>query len=144
MINKAKSYLLKTALREYGVTEIPGIENNPRILQYFEDIGQKWVQDDETAWCSAFLNWCCMWSALPYSGKLDARSWLNVGEKTTKPEQGDIAIFWRESRASWKGHVGIFINTMDDKINVLGGNQNNGVCIAPYPKHRLLEYRCLA
>jgi hypothetical protein len=57
-----------------------------------------------------------------------------------KPQLGDIVVFWREKKDSWKGHVGFYINETNTHINVLGGNQNNMVCIKPYPKSRLLQY----
>lgn len=133
--------LIEIALSQYGITEIPGEEHNPEILKYFSEIGHKWVKTDETAWCSAFMNWCSMKANLPRSGKLNARSWQQIGTKVTFPLVGDIVIFWRESYDSWKGHVGIYINSNDKFIFTLGGNQNNCVCIMPYPKQRLLEYR---
>ena len=135
--------LLNIALREYGVTEIPGKNDNPRILQYFHEIGQKWVKDDETAWCSAFINWCAKVSGLEYTGKLNARSWLDIGYEVFTSQPGDIVIFWRVSKEDWRGHVGLFINYEGDYINVLGGNQGNKVCIKKYHKDRLLGFRKL-
>jgi len=137
--------ILKTALTQYGVTEIKGSKHNPKIVKYSDDIGYKNVINDETAWCSIFVNWCAMKSGLERSGKLNARSWLDVGEEVKEPQPGDIVIFWREDPASWKGHVGIFINYSEDKkfIHCLGGNQNNKVQISPYVKDRLLSFRRL-
>jgi len=135
--------LVDKMLGEYGLREIPGVENNPRIMEYFRWIGHSWVQDDEVAWCSAFLNWACLVTGLPRSGKLDARSWLSVGTPVYDPVLGDVVVLWRESVASWKGHVGVFIRQTDDQIYLLGGNQNNEVCIKPYSGGRLLGYRRL-
>ena len=134
--------LLDFALSQYGIKEISGSKHNEKIVKYFKEIGHSWVNDDETAWCSAFMNWCCMSVGMVKSGKLNARSWLNVGNGVGSPVKGDIVVFWRESITSWKGHVAIYINDLDDKyINVLGGNQSNMVCIKPYPKERVLSYR---
>ncbi len=133
---------LKKALSQYNIREIVGKRDNPEVLKYFDALGYKGSKlKDETAWCSAFVNWCCKEAGLPYSGKLTARSWLKVGMQVKKPKIGDIVIFWRESRQSWKGHVGFFIRETKNYIYVLGGNQSNKVCIKPYPKYRLLEYR---
>lgn len=133
--------LLQTALQEYGVKEVPGgIDHNPRIVQYFYDIGHEWVTDDETAWCSAFVDWCCKEAGLIGSGKLNARSWLKVGEEVDQC-LGDIVVFWRSSKTSWKGHVGIFIAQHGDKVYCLGGNQSNQVCISGYDVKRVLGYR---
>jgi uncharacterized protein (TIGR02594 family) len=98
---------------------------------------------DETAWCSAFVNWVCKECGLPTSDNLTARSWQNVGEPTTNPKIGDIAVFWRQHPDSWKGHVAFFIRETETEIFVLGGNQNNEVSIKSYPIHKLLSYRKL-
>lgn len=129
------------ALGEYGVREIKGKGHTPRILQYFHEIGHKWVDTDETAWCAAFVNWCLLQSGLPMTGRLNARSFLNYGEPVDTPQLGDIAVLWRVSRTSWKGHVAFYNNTQDKFLNLLGGNQMNRVRISAYPNERLLEFR---
>lgn len=134
------------ALEEYGVEEVVGGQHNERILQYFHEIGHKWVTTDETAWCSAFANWCCKETGYESSGKLNARSWLNVGQETKEPEVGDVVVFWRESPESWKGHVAFFVgyNTSKSLIYVLGGNQQNQVKISGYKASQLLSFRKLS
>ena len=135
--------LLEKALSQYGIREIKGSKHNPEVLKYFRTVGK--VYSDETAWCSAFMNWCANEVGLGISGQLNARSWLDVGNEIAHPDPGnDIVIFWRDNPKSWKGHVGIFINIIGDSVNVLGGNQNNMVCIKPYPKSRVLSYRRLS
>lgn len=133
--------MLDMALREYELREIPGVEHNPRILHYFQTIGQEWVQTDETAWCSAFINFICVQSGIRGTGELNARSWLKWGEETDLPLPGHVVVFWRESRKSWKGHVGLYIRERDGKIWTLGGNQNNKVEISPYAVDRVLSVR---
>jgi uncharacterized protein (TIGR02594 family) len=136
--------IIKAALGEYGVIEQPGaVENTPRILEYFAEIGHSWVKEDETAWCSAFCNFIAKTTNHEYSGELNARSWLTVGIRTSKPEPGDVVVLWRSSKTSWKGHVGFFVRKDDSQIWILGGNQSNQVCIAPYDSDRLLDYRIL-
>ncbi len=135
------SKLFDMALSQYGISELAGNRHNKAIVNYFQEIGFEWITNDETAWCSAFINWCCLKCDLPRSKKLDARSWLNVGEQIDTPKVGDLVIFWRESKASWKGHVALFVRETDNFIYVLGGNQSNQVCIKPYYKKRLLGYR---
>ena len=133
------SRLLEIALSEYGIKEVPGVKNNPEVMKYFHSIGQDWVQGDETAWCSAFVNWCAIQKDLQYSGKLNARSWLNLGTPCNI-EDADIVVLWRESPESWKGHVGIPIREDENYIWILGGNQSNMVRISAYPKGRILKY----
>lgn len=137
--------LLKVALKEQGVTEIVGEKHTPRILEYFAYTGHKWVKDDETAWCSAFANFCAKMAGLAYSGKLDARSWLKVGEAVEVGRQlpGDIVVFWRGSPDGWKGHVAIYQYEDNDYYYVLGGNQGNMVKVSGYAKKRLLGFRML-
>ena len=135
--------LLLFALTQYGVSEIPGKSHNPEILKYFSEIGHIWVKDDETAWCSAFVNWCCRKMRYEYSGKLNARSWLIVGRTLEKPVPGCIAVFWRNSPDAATGHVGFFVRESKDHVWVLGGNQGNMVKITAYPKSELLNYRML-
>lgn len=137
---------IKLALSQIGVKEIVGLEHNPQILRYFDEIGHDWVDNDEMAWCSAFVNWVCIKNNLPMSGKLNARSWLKVGvplEEGCEPEVGDIVVLWRVSKTSWKGHVGFFISNRNGYIYILGGNQGNEVCIRAYSEYRLLEYRVI-
>ena len=130
-------------LSYYGLEEVPGVEANPIILGFFKNIGQEWVQSDETAWCSAFMNSCAKDLDLPYSGKLDARSWLEVGTPFlpnltdllyTFPDNS-ILVHWRVSRGDWRGHVSVPIRAELNKnrIWVLGGNQGNMVNISAYP-----------
>lgn len=136
--------LLNNALSQIGVKEYVGNEDNPEVLKYFNEIGFDGSKlKDETAWCSAFVNWVAKVSGCEYSGKLNARSWLEYGEQVVNPQVGDIVILWRESKYTWKGHVGFFIRESNDHIYILGGNQQNEVNILPYKKSRLLQYRRL-
>ena len=135
--------IIEIALSQYGIKEIPGEEHNPEILKYFDEIGHAWIDDDETAWCSAYVNWVVQKAGYENSGKLNARSWLDVGKTiSTDPAQlGDIVIFWRVKPNSWQGHVGFYINEDAYNYYILGGNQSNKVCIKPYDKGRLLGIR---
>lgn len=128
----------------YGTEEKPGPEeNNQEILEMFHYIGQNWVKNDETAWCSAFVNMIAKFSEYEFTGKLNARSWMEIGEPTANPKLGTIVVFWRESKKSWKGHVGFYAGENETHVFCLGGNQSNMVKISPYPKSRVLGYRNL-
>lgn len=135
--------LIDIALSQYGVTEIPGKENNPDVVKYFHETGRTDINSEDVSWCDAFMDWVVMKAGGQPSPGLLARAWLDVGEKVEKPQQGDLVIFWRESTDSWKGHVGIYIRETDKSIYVLGGNQNNQVCIKAFRKDRVLGYRRL-
>lgn len=129
------------ALKEYGTKEIVGAKHNAKVVGYFKEIGHKWVQDDETAWCAAFANWCLKQAGKPHTGKLNARSFLDYGQITKNPVLGDVVVLWRISRNSVFGHVGFFIKLDENGIYILGGNQSNEVNIMRFPKDQLLGYR---
>jgi len=139
------SKVLKLAFEELGVKEISGSQHATRILQYADESGMAYINDDETPWCSVFANWVCTKLELPKSGKPNARSWVNVGETTEHPKPGDVVVFWRESRESWKGHVGFYLGHSKDqsKIYCLGGNQGNEVSVAPYDAAKVLRFQTI-
>ena len=136
--------ILEIAFAEYGVKEIKGKVDNPQVLKYFDYIGFNGAKlKDETAWCSAFMNYVAKKVGLAFTGKLNARSWLKIGREVETPQQGDVTVLWRVDPNDWRGHVGIFIREANGWIYLLGGNQNNQVKITAYPKSRLLGYRRL-
>jgi uncharacterized protein (TIGR02594 family) len=137
--------ILKTALSQLGTKEISGSEDNPQIVKYATETGIKGITNDEIPWCSTFVNWCAKKSKLPYSGKANARSWINVGRSTNHPKPGDIVVFWRESPHSWKGHVSILLgfDKNANRVFCIGGNQGNAVSIASYDAEKVLSFRRL-
>lgn len=131
------------AMGEYGTQEWTGIEHNPEVMKYFHDIGHKWVKDDETAWCAAFVNWCALKSGYKGTGKLNARSFMDIGVKVYG-NQGDIVVLWRINPDSPYGHVGLLVYKDEHFVWLLGGNQGNQINITKYPVGRVLGYRRLA
>jgi uncharacterized protein (TIGR02594 family) len=129
------------ALLEYDTAEIIGLQNNPKILEYAKEIGATWVSNDETPWCAIFMQWCLMKADKPFSYLANARSFLNYGLQTDRPELGDIAVLWRDSPTAKTGHVAFFIKENDNTVWLLGGNQNNKVTILPFNKKQVLSYR---
>jgi hypothetical protein len=69
---------LDIAQRFIGVAETPGVVHNPQVVAMIELVDRR-VRDDETPWCSAFVNYVAWLLNLPRSGSLAARSWLKVG-----------------------------------------------------------------
>jgi len=133
--------VLLAMLSNYGLKEVIGPDSNPEILEMFKAIGYGWVNDDETAWCSASLNYFCLKTGYERSNKLDARSWLKLPLHILKPSLGDIVVLWRENPNSWKGHVGLFISQNANYTYILGGNQENMIGINPFLNTRILGYR---
>lgn len=139
-IQKLQHLVLASQL--IGTKEEVGEKNNPVILKWAKELGIPYYSDS-TAWCSLFINYVCMKSGLPYTKKLNARSWLDVGTKVTTPKAGDIVVLWRNHPDSWEGHVGIYLAGDDKNIAVLGGNQSDAVSTQLYPASRLLGFRRL-
>lgn len=117
--------------------------HNPKVVQYFADVGHGWVKDDETAWCAAFVGAMLKRAGMAHTGKLNARSYLSWGDEVPldAAKEGDIVVFWRGSPDSWQGHVGFFVRKEGNQIVVLGGNQANQVNERAYPTSRLLGVR---
>ncbi len=139
--------LLQIAIAELGEKEISGPQDNPTIVNYAKEAGFSWVDDDETPWCSIFVNWVAKKAGLKASGKANARSWLLEGLNVdTAPEPGDVVIFWRGSPDSWLGHVGFFLGFSIDgeRVYCLGGNQGNQVSISAFSMDNVLGFRRLA
>ena len=134
--------LVKCAERYIGTKEIVGMEHNPVIVNWSAEIGHNWVQDDETPWCSTFINMVARRMGYEYTGKLNARSWLDVGLDVEEPVEGTIVIFSRGNNPSY-GHVGIFMGFAGEDILCLGGNQGNEVKVQVYAKDRVVGYRDL-
>lgn len=142
----ARLAMYHVAESQLGVYEYPGGAENPHLLRYWVETKLSQTPDEDEAWCSVFVNWCALKARVQRSGKANARSWLDAGVEATTPELGDIVVFWRDSKDSWKGHVALFHSLSDDGnwINVLGGNQGSRVCVKPYEAGRKLGYRRLA
>lgn len=138
--------IIQIATAEIGIKEIPGTENTKRIVDYAKEAGFNNITDDETPWCSIFVNWCCIQAGLQCTHKANARSWLSIGKPTDNPIPGDVVIFWREDPNSWKGHVGLFLGFSKNQLHVftLGGNQKNSVSIQAYSAKNVLGFRQLS
>ena len=134
--------VLHTAVEEYGVENFDKA-NNPEVLKYFKETGFGYIKTDETSWCAAFVNYCVKKNGYEYPHSLTAKSWLAAGKKVTDPKTGDIIIFWREKKSSWKGHVAFFVEADKERglVYCYGGNQDGKVCIKAYPEERVLAYR---
>lgn len=128
------------ARAEIGVKEFPGAGDNPRIVEYLRSttLDPSSASNDETFWCSCFVNWCVERAGLEGTDSAWARSWLNWGKKITTPKVGCITVFKRDGNS---GHVAFYISETATKIKVLGGNQSDAVNISDYKKSDLLGYR---
>lgn len=133
--------------RQYiGTREIPGKKHNATIMNWYRQLMITFVADDETPWCSTFVNFCAHEAGYERTGKLNARSWLAIGEpvRLGDAQEGDVVIFERGSNG-WEGHVAFFVavNRGHTVIHHLGGNQTNMVNIADSDADKLLGIRRL-
>lgn len=135
-IQKALEELFCYANIERGVNER---DHKGKIVEYHKAAGLK--ADYKTAWCSSFANYVVKRAGFKGTGSASARSWLKWGQSVDTPKMGAIVIFWRVSPDSSYGHVGFFAGEHEEEIIVLGGNQDNQVCLKTYPKERLIGVR---
>jgi len=143
--------IIKIALSQIDIAEIKGSLDNPEVMKYYHETGRKWVSHDETPWCDAFLDWCAMRAGLKFSPGLNARGWLEIGEKIEPElvfalsiEIPIVCVLWRIDPDGEYGHVGLVARINDKSVWLLGGNQALGkVSIQPYPLNRVLGYRRL-
>lgn len=132
---------LNIAMKYRGTEEIPGREHNPIILDWWKKIKLGGIKDDETAWCAAFVGGTLEECGILSSRSAGARSYQKWGQTLIGPAVGAIVTFWRDSPASYKGHVGFVIGRDQmDNLMVLGGNQGNTVNIKPFATARVLAY----
>ncbi|MGL5096996.1 MAG: TIGR02594 family protein [Planctomycetia bacterium] len=130
---------MEIARAELGTKEFVGTKNNnPRIMEYLKTVGP--FKNDETPWCSAFVNWVMKQVGQPGTDLGTARSWLKWGLPLAAPEYGCITVFKRGD-STWKGHVAFYVGQEGSYLKVLGGNQGDAVSVAKYAKSRLLGYR---
>ena len=144
--------LFDLAQRFVGVKELPGEGSNPMVLAMLKlDAG--WPEDDEVAWCSAFVNYICWLCRAPRSKSLRARSWLQVGhaiEHAAATVGRDVVIIKRGKEPQpgpevieAQGHVGFYAGHEGGNVLILGGNQGNQVSIAAFPWASVLGIRRL-
>lgn len=131
---------LDIAWGDLGVAEIAGSRHNARIVRTYADVGHPEVDNDEVAWCAAFLGACLERAGIGSTRSLMARSYLNWGEPADEPRYGAIAVLSRGSDPSL-GHVGFLVGETASDIILLGGNQGDAVTVQAFPRSRLLACR---
>ena len=131
---------LEIAHAELGTKEIKGKKHEPQIVEYHQTTSLH-AQDDETPWCSSFVNWCMKEAGYKGTYKANARSWLKWGYMISTPAFGCVAVLSRGNPKGWQGHVAFYVGQTKDHVLLLGGNQGDQVSIQKYPKSRVLGYR---
>lgn len=134
--------VLRTAFSLLDLREIAGPEHNPDIVRMFAEIGHPEVKDDETSWCAMLVNWSLWKNGIAGTGKLTARSFLDLGEPVTKPRRGDVVVIQR-GNSNWQGHVFFWLASDGDYVWGIGGNQGKfgAVTVSRFPKSKILGIR---
>lgn len=151
MANEVTVSIFDMAQRYMGLREVSGATHNPHVLAMLQ-LDANWIEDDETAWCSAFVNYVCWTLGIKRSHSVAARSWLGVGRSVplTEAIRGDVVILSRGTLPQpgpevikATGHVGFYAGHDAAHVQLLGGNQGNSVSIASFSKNRILGVRRL-
>lgn len=126
---------MEIAIAELGVVTdtLPG-KHNKRIIEYHKTTTLK-ATDDETAWCSSFVNWVLKQAGYTGTNSAAAKSWVTWGVAVDTPTTGNVIVIKQkikpgtnQATGSTSGyHVGFFISKSDKYITILGGNQTHQV-----------------
>jgi uncharacterized protein (TIGR02594 family) len=131
---------LLSGLAELGQHEQPGTADNPRIINFYRQVGHPEIRHDDVAWCAAFVGAMLETAGLGSTRSLMARSYLDWGMPLTKGRPGAIAVFRRGGDPS-SGHVGFWLGASGDRLQILGGNQGDAVSITTMAKADLIALR---
>lgn len=134
------------AMAEVGVKEdLDPNRSAARVLEYLHTttLNAKDAGTDATPWCAAFANWCVEHAGHAGTRSAAAKSWLGWGRPIQRPRRGCITVLSRGEG----GHVGFYVGRGllsfggEPSLDLLGGNQNNQVCVASFDAARLLGHR---
>lgn len=132
--------MLLEALKVHGVIEGAGEKDNPTLLAWANEVGEKGFKHDSTAWCGLAMAVCAKragWAYKPKGNALWARNWASWGNPAKVAMLGDILVFPRGQG----GHVAIYVGEDLDYYHILGGNQDNVMSIKRRAKKPLLAIR---
>lgn len=125
------------ASKYIGLHEGTDLKANPAVIKFFQESKHPEIKNDhKTPWCAAFVGAVLAEAGLPNTGTLWALDYSKYGKKLDKPVVGCIAT----KKRNGGGHV-FFVASFDDKyVYGLGGNQNDQVSIARYPRSVIFSY----
>ena len=147
----ANQQIFQAALKYRGICEVPGPKSN-KIIQGWIKEAASWLGDDvgnddsQVAWCGCFRghlgNETMTGTPAAY---YRAANWIHWGGfvDPSRPKawlQGDTLIFKR----SGGYHVALFadfIKCLAGRVNCLGGNQSDKVCIVSLDLKNLIGVR---
>lgn len=125
---------------EKGVKENTSkTKHDPRVMEYHATTGI--TNNDETPWCSSFVNWVMKKAGKGGTNSAMAISWKKYGKKLDKPAYGAIAVIdWDGPGPGWKGHVGFVVGKKGNNVMMLGGNQANAVNVKSFSTSKIVAY----
>lgn len=132
---------LAIARGQEGIKERSGSADNPEVVKFLKScamLDASSQSNDETAWCSAFVNWCVEQAGFEGTESAAARSWMHWGKPIPTPVPGCIVVLSRGADPS-KGHVGFFVKEDSRSVFLLGGNQSDSVNVTAHAKSRILR-----
>lgn len=127
---------MDTAASQLGVREVGN--NRGDIIDQYRRLGGGRV-GSEDPWCASFVNWTLESNGIKGTNSAWSQSFRNWGTDAGGPVRGAIVVI---DYGNGKGHVG-FVHSVnpDGSINVLGGNQSNGVTISRFKTNNVVGYR---
>ncbi len=136
---------LTRARKEVGTKEIKGPKHNNVVLGYGRDAKMSDFSSDEIAWCAWFVGAMLEREGIAGTHSALARSYEQKGWGTSLPKDefrpGAIAVLNRPGGPAWQGHTGFVVGSNDTHVWLLGGNQNNQVSVAAFPKTRVVALK---
>jgi uncharacterized protein (TIGR02594 family) len=141
-----KWYTIARRELDAGVARVSGSGDSPRVVRYLKstNLGKPANKNDETPWCSAFVNWCVEQSGEDGTNSALARNWLHWGRKLKSPTRGCIVVLWRGSKKGSEGHVGFYVRKIDNgSFKMLSGNTSDQVTVSNFSTSKVLGYRKL-
>lgn len=134
------------ARKHLGQREVPGPGVNAWIKSLWLGLkGGGWFwnrfgeDDSKLPWCGAFAAHCMKAAGLPHPDQYaKAMSWATYGTATSSARLGSVAVFQRAGG----GHVGFVAGIRKNgNLVILGGNQDDGVTLADFPRSGLVALR---
>ena len=125
------------AAKYIGLHEGTSLKANPKVVKFFAESDHPEIKNDHlTPWCAAFVGAVLEEAGLPNTKSLLALSYAKYGKLLKAPIVGAIATKKRVGG----GHV-FFVASFDAKyVYGLGGNQDDQVSIARFPRSVINSY----
>ena len=120
-------------------------KDNKKLRKFLSITKETDIDPSKIAWCAASIGAALAHNGMEGTGSLMARSYLKWGVPVNSNDvkKGDIVVLKR-GNSSWQGHVSQFDSWggwRKQKVNLLGGNQGNKVCIRGYNVKSILDIR---